>query len=184
MKRIVFVLVPLLALVLAACSTTDGPQASIADLVGYYEATETLEVAVGAASPGIAAALDDDAASLTLFAPTEEGFGNALDDLATVCGVDEYTAADLLGVDQGVLDLVLSYHVVPSQVFAGELVDGPVTMLAGGDVTVDGTTLTDAVGRTMNIVRTDIPATNGVVHFIDNVLLPAADPGILNCPAG
>ncbi|MDZ7706615.1 MAG: fasciclin domain-containing protein [Trueperaceae bacterium] len=174
MKKIVFVLVPLLALVLAACSTADVP--SIAGLIGDDEALATLEVAVDTASPAIFDALDDESASLTLFAPTEEGFGNALEDLAAVCGVAEYTAGDLLGVDQPVLDLVLSYHVVPSEVLAADLVDGPVTMLDGGDVTVDGTTLTDVVGRTMNIVRTDISASNGVVHFIDNVLLPSADP--------
>ncbi len=183
MKKIVFLLVPVLALVLAACSTDDVEQASIADLVAAYDSLGTLEVAVGEASAAIPAALDDDGASLTLFAPTEEGFGNALDELAAVCGVAEYTAGDLLGVDQGVLDLVLSYHVVPAEVFAADLTDGPVTMLDGGDVTVAGTTLTDAVGRTMNIVRTDILASNGVVHFIDNVLLPTADTSVLNCPA-
>jgi len=183
MKKIVFLLVPMLALVLAACSTADVEQASIADLVGVYDDLGTLEVAVGEASAAIPAALSDDAASLTLFAPTDEGFGTALDELAAVCGVAEYTAGDLLGVDQSVLDLVLSYHVVPAEVFAADLTDGPVTMLAGGDVTVAGTTLTDAVGRTMNIVRTDILASNGVVHFIDNVLLPTADTSVLNCPA-
>ncbi len=182
-KYLALALVPLLALVLAACSTEGAePSASIAELVGFYGETETLEVAVGEASPGIAATLDG-AGSLTLFAPTNEGFGAALDFIAGVCGVEEYTAADLLGVPTGVLDLVLGYHVVGAEVFAADLQDGPVTMFAGGDVTVAGTTLTDGLGRTMNIVRTDLAATNGVVHFIDDVLLPAdAASADLNCP--
>jgi len=32
--------------------------------------------------------------------------------------------------------------------------------------------LMDEMGRTTNIVKTDIPANNGVIHVIDRVLMP------------
>jgi transforming growth factor-beta-induced protein len=186
MKKLAFA-IPLLALVLAACSTDEASLPSILDRVRFSDDTATLAVAVETSGDAIPAALDADGA-LTLFAPTEAGFAQALADAAAVCGVAEYTAADLLGVDPAVLQLVLQYHVVPAEAFAADLSDGQVlTMLAGGEVTVQiagGTvTLVDAVGRSATVVAADRNASNGVVHLIDNVLLPTADPAVLNCPA-
>lgn len=187
MKKLVFA-VPLLALVLAACSTDGASLPSILDRVRFSDDTATLAVAVETSGDAIPTALDAEDAGLTLFAPTEAGFAQALADAAAVCGVAEYTAADLLGVDPDVLQLVLQYHVVPAEAFAADLSDGQVlTMLAGGDVTVQiaggSVTLVDAVGREATVVAADRNASNGVVHLIDNVLLPTADPNVLNCPA-
>jgi uncharacterized surface protein with fasciclin (FAS1) repeats len=57
-----------------------------------------------------------------------------------------------------------------------QLTSGTVSTL-GGDITADATafTLTDANDRVSNIVTTlvDIQGTNGVVHVIDKVILPA-----------
>ena len=36
----------------------------------------------------------------------------------------------------------------------------------------EGATLTDNQGRTANILMTDVPADNGVIHVIDKVVLP------------
>jgi uncharacterized surface protein with fasciclin (FAS1) repeats len=42
-------------------------------------------------------------------------------------------------------------------------------------VGADGTvSLTDAAGNTINVVTTDIETSNGVIHVIDSVMLPAA----------
>jgi uncharacterized surface protein with fasciclin (FAS1) repeats len=35
-------------------------------------------------------------------------------------------------------------------------------------------TLTDAAGNTVNVIDTDIEASNGVIHVIDGVVLPSA----------
>jgi len=41
-------------------------------------------------------------------------------------------------------------------------------------VTDAGVTLTDAGGNTVNVVAADVDASNGVIHAIDGVLIPAA----------
>ena len=186
-KFFVALSIPLLALVLAACSVEDAdPTATILDIVVAFDDTATLEDAAGAADPAVVETLAG-AGSLTLFAPTEDGFASALDFIAGVCEVDSYTATDLLGVDTALLTTILQYHVVGAEAFAADLVDGQVlTMAAGGPVTVsldDGPQLIDGLGRTIDIVRTDLDASNGVVHYIGDVLIPAAAAEAdLNCP--
>ena len=71
---------------------------------------------------------------------------------------------------------MLLYHVAPGRRYAEDVVsaDRMRTLLKGkkGFFRVDGTVLTDNVGGTSNIVVTDVEADNGVIHAIDNVLLP------------
>ena len=47
-----------------------------------------------------------------------------------------------------------------------------IRMLNGGFVAQYEGVLTDAQGRTANIIVTDVPASNGLIHAIDSVLLP------------
>ena len=73
---------------------------------------------------------------------------------------------------------ILSYHVVPGNVLAADLKDGQVVKTVQGEsltVGVQGgtVTLTDAKGGKATVTKADIKATNGVVHSIDAVLLPA-----------
>ena len=49
---------------------------------------------------------------------------------------------------------------------------GPITTYETGTFTVSGTTITDEASRQTNIVAVDVQATNGVIHVIDNVILP------------
>ena len=104
----------------------------------------------------------------TVFAPTDEAFAAALEDLGL-------TAEELLA-DTETLTSILTYHVVEGEVPAADVVtlDGEeVPTVNGATVTigVDGDTVTvnDAT-----VVATDIFATNGVIHVIDSVLLPPA----------
>jgi uncharacterized surface protein with fasciclin (FAS1) repeats len=80
---------------------------------------------------------------------------------------------------------VLTYHVVPSQVLSSAIPFGqPVTMVGGGTITLaQGTaptiaTITDGAGSTppANVTAVDVRASNGVIHVIDKVLLPASAP--------
>ena len=103
----------------------------------------------------------------TVFAPTDEAFEAALADLGL-------TAEELLA-DTELLTSVLTYHVVEGEVPAED-----VLTLDGEDVeTVNGETVTIAVdGDTVmvndaTVVSTDVPASNGVIHVIDAVLVPA-----------
>ena len=74
---------------------------------------------------------------------------------------------------------ILTYHVVAGAVMAADLSDGQeVETVQGETLTVgidgDQVTLTDATGATVNVVDTDIEASNGVIHVIDGVAMPSA----------
>lgn len=73
---------------------------------------------------------------------------------------------------------ILSYHVVSGNVMAADLKDGQVIKTVQGEsltVGVQGGTVTikDAKGGTATVTQPDIKTTNGVVHSIDTVLMPA-----------
>ena len=73
---------------------------------------------------------------------------------------------------------LLSYHVVSGSVMAADLKDGQVIKTVQGEsltVGVQGGTVTikDAKGGTATVTQPDIKSTNGVVHSIDTVLMPA-----------
>lgn len=131
----------------------------------------TLLDAVTAADLG-AALLEAEA--ITVFAPTNDAFGAALEAYG-VSNLDELVA-ELGGLDN--LGTVLGFHVVPSVAFAEDLADGEQMFetLAGQMLTVTktsaGVTVTDANGTTYSIVTADVAIENGVVHVIDGVLLP------------
>ncbi len=66
---------------------------------------------------------------------------------------------------------ILTYHVVPGKVMSTDLSDGmTATTVQGGDLTVD---LSDGVKINGATVTTaDIEATNGVIHVVDQVIIP------------
>lgn len=68
---------------------------------------------------------------------------------------------------------VLTYHVVGgANVLSNAIPTTPITTLETGTFTVAGTVITDEVGRNTNIVATDVQCSNGVIHVLNNVLLP------------
>jgi uncharacterized surface protein with fasciclin (FAS1) repeats len=76
------------------------------------------------------------------------------------------------------LSKILSYHVVPGNVMAADLKDGQtIKTIQGESLTVsiagDVVTISDAKGGTATVTTPDIKATNGTVHSIDAVLMPA-----------
>jgi len=117
--------------------------------------------------PYIDTVSDAEAGPFTVFAPTDNAFGNLLTELNVSALTDIPTAT---------VDAVLTYHIVGANVQSSMLTSGTVTTL-GGDITADATnfTLTDPNDRVSNIITSlvDIQAVNGVVHVIDdNVILP------------
>lgn len=103
----------------------------------------------------------------TVFAPTDAAFAALLAEL----GVTK----EALLADTALLTRVLTYHVLPSRVLKAEVPVGPaITTVQGGSFAVDATlAITDARGRKSNITATDVLTSNGVIHVIDKVLLPA-----------
>jgi transforming growth factor-beta-induced protein len=96
---------------------------------------------------------------LTVFAPTDEAFEK----------LGSETLA-LLANDSDLLVAVLTYHVVPGLVVpSGALMAGDVTTLEGSSVAI---TLNPPKVNDIDIIRADVFASNGVIHVIDEVLLP------------
>lgn len=104
-------------------------------------------------------------APFTVFAPTNDAFVDLLAELELNALADVPTAT---------LEATLNTHVVAgANVTSATLTSGTVSTL-GDDVTIDAdeTTVTDPNGRVSNIIVVDVQAGNGVIHAIDQVLLP------------
>jgi uncharacterized surface protein with fasciclin (FAS1) repeats len=100
----------------------------------------------------------------TVFAPTDEAFAmlpkSVLDDL-------------LKPENKAKLRRVLTAHVVPGRVTSSEVVKLKSAKAVSGDtlaIAANGSTVTVA---TATVVKADLPASNGVIHVIDSVIVPA-----------
>jgi len=138
-------------------------------VVQMAQANPSFSVLVQAVSSANLAGTLGGAGPFTVFAPTDTAFAATLNELSL-------SAADLLASPD--LAAILTYHVVAGDVRAADVVALPkpaaVTTVQGGDFSVDAAlAITDGRSRTANLVATDIIASNGVIHVIDNVLLPA-----------
>jgi transforming growth factor-beta-induced protein len=101
----------------------------------------------------------------TVFAPTDAAFVSLLSEL-------NLTAPQLLS-NKALVTKVLLYHVARgNRDSADVLASDRIRTLQGGFLFQGGGVLTDANGRTANIIDTDIKASNGVIHVIDRVVLP------------
>lgn len=99
----------------------------------------------------------------TLFAPTDDAFADLGLNPSNVCSA----------LSTEVLADVLTYHVTNGRRDAGSVLDASsLRMLNGDRVQQSGGVLTDGLGRESNIIVTDVPASNGIIHAIDSVLLP------------
>lgn len=120
----------------------------------------TLVAAVKAA--GLAETLSGEG-PFTIFAPTNAAFEK----------LPEGTVASLLKPEnKDKLVAILTYHVVPGKVMAADVKTMMAPTVEGTEasvkVTEDGVMVDKA-----KVVATDIVATNGVIHVIDSVLIPA-----------
>ena len=95
----------------------------------------------------------------TVFAPTDEAFAKI-----------PKAQLDALLKDKAALTKVLTYHVVPGKVMAGDVKAGKVATVEGDSLTL-GTQGGVSVDRA-KVVKADIVADNGVIHVIDSVLMP------------
>lgn len=189
MKKIPLMLASVAALSLAACADEPADTDTMADESAMTDAM-TAEVGtivdVAAGNPDfttlVAAVTAADLGEtlsgegpFTVFAPTEAAFGK----------LPEGTVEELVKPEsKELLTGILTYHVVSGDVSAEALTalitdnDGSaeLTTVNGGALTaavVDGNVvLTDAAGGTATVTATDVPASNGVIHVIDTVVMP------------
>jgi len=153
-----------LAALLAAGACSDDPiqvsepQPNLVEVAAQAGSFNTLLAALDAAD--LTTTLEGDG-PFTVFAPSDEAFARIPAD-----------ALNTLIADKELLTQVLTYHVVPGRVPASEVVNlssAPTVngkqlaiSVQGGVVKVDGA----------SVVATDIEASNGIIHVIDDVLTP------------
>ena len=133
------------------------------DIVAIASGNPDFETLVAALKAGDLVTTLQGEGPFTVFAPTDAAFeklpAGALEDL-------------LKPENKAKLQAVLTYHVVPGKVLAADVVKvksaksvqgGAIpVMVSGSNVSVDGA----------NVVKTDIVASNGVIHVVDTVLMP------------
>jgi len=148
-----------LALPLGAGAAT-AQAADIVDTAVSAGSFETLVAAVEAA--GLVETLKGEG-PFTVFAPTDEAFA----------ALPEGTVESLLlEENRDQLVAILTYHVVPGAVSAADVVELDTAETVQGDtidITVDGgTVMVDGA----TVVQADVMADNGVIHVIDQVIMP------------
>ena len=96
----------------------------------------------------------------TVFAPTDAAFAKI-----------PKAQLDALLADKAKLTAVLTYHVVPGTVMAKDVKAGKVPTVNGKALTISTSGGNVMVDKS-KVVKTDVVASNGVIHVIDTVLLP------------
>lgn len=137
-------------------------QAEPGDIVAVASDTTNLKTLVAAVKAADLVEALQAEGPLTVFAPTDEAFAKlpkgTLDDLLKPENKEKLVA-------------ILTYHVVSGKVLAADVKTGEVETLNGKKLDVkvtDGVVTVDKA----KVIKTDIPASNGVIHLIDTVVLP------------
>jgi len=103
----------------------------------------------------------------TVFAPTNDAFEMLFKDLG-VNGVEDLTAEQLTPI--------LLYHVVSGKVMAADVKTGKVSTLnENASISIEASSKGVTIDKASNVIITDVEGTNGVIHVIDRVLIPATD---------
>jgi len=167
------------ALTISGCAATaeeevvEEPQETAVEEMAPMEPElgDIVDVAVGAGSfTTLAAALE--AAGLvdtlkgegpfTVFAPTDEAFAALPEGLLEKLLLEE---------NKDILIQILTYHVVSGAVYSVDVTAGDVPTVEGSAISID---VTDGVvlNGSARVITVDIEASNGVIHVIDQVILP------------
>ena len=143
-------------LAVSGCATTPAP-VSITDSAARTPQLSTLSKLIHDAG------LDDTLRGpgpFTVFAPSDEAFK----------AVPAKTLAEL-AANKDLLVSVLTYHVLPGKLLSTEVKNGPAKTVNGASLVLyksgDFLTVEDAV-----VQQPDLPASNGVIHLVDRVLMP------------
>jgi uncharacterized surface protein with fasciclin (FAS1) repeats len=173
MKKVLFALT-VIALVTAgpafahcgSCGTGEAHSHDVKatdDIVGVATSAGSFNTLLAAAkAAGLVETLQSDG-PYTVFAPTDEAFGKLPEGM-----IDELLA------NPEKLKQILLYHVVPGNVMAKDVVGlSSATTAQGSDVAIavkgDVVMINNA-----KVLKTDVMASNGVIHVIDTVIVPSA----------
>jgi uncharacterized surface protein with fasciclin (FAS1) repeats len=151
------------AVSLGADTSPAGFSLLVAAVLRADEATTTAPTQAA----GVVTGALSGAGPLTVFAPTNKAFSDA--GFPTVAAINAASPVTLRNI--------ILYHVVGARVFSSNLTASNVETVQGTNVTialptagptVKGTTNTSAA----NVILADVIATNGVIHAVNQVLLP------------
>ena len=109
----------------------------------------------------------------TVFAPTDQAFADAGFDLTTF-DTDEENAT---------LVDILTYHVVSGKVMSTDLTDGMEAAALNQDTLTFSVSSSEVKVNDAVVTLADVESSNGVIHVIDKVLMPPADPVYVDIPA-
>lgn len=169
-KKINLLLVAIaLTIVFVSCSKDDDPATESKNIVQTASSDDQFSILTAALTKaGLVSALEGPG-PFTVFAPTNDAFNALFNDLG-VTGLDDLSAETLTPI--------LLNHVINGNIKAADITTGYATTLnnsgpgqnlvkvfieKGSSVMVDGSKVTIA----------DVMASNGVIHAIDKVILPA-----------
>ena len=151
-----------MALAYGSCATKAQPASATPDIVAVAAGNSdfsTLVAAVQAA--GLVETLQGDG-PFTVFAPTNDAFAK----------LPAGTVENLLKPEnKDQLVAILAYHVVPAKVKAKDVQPGEAPTVNGAPIAVSVDYGKVKVNNA-NVVATDVMASNGVIHVIDQVILP------------
>ena len=194
MKRSIALLVPALAIAIAACSTAASPSAAPTTAPTPTAAPTTAVAAPSAMPSASAAAMTKDIVQTA----TEAGSFKTLLAAATAAGLVETlqgdgpftvfapTDAAFAALPAGTLDgllkdpaalkKILLYHVVSGSVTADKVVGlTSATSVEGSPIAISVKDGSVYLNGTSKVVTPDVMASNGVIHVIDQVILPPAN---------
>jgi len=135
--------------------------------IAFASAPEFTSLTAALAKANLASAFLGTEGDFTVFAPTNEAFGNFLSDIGA-SGLDELSAEALTPI--------LTYHVIGTEAMSGSLTTGyyPSISMANDNYlsifinTAEGVSINNGI----NVAIPDVDADNGVIHVIDKVMTP------------
>lgn len=152
----------LMAFQLSACDSADDNDPDL-DIVGVAQEAEFNTLVTALQAAGLVETLQGEG-PFTVFAPTDAAFA----------ALPEGTVESLLQPEnRDQLVGILTYHVVPGRVTAAEAATlDQATTVQGGvlDISTEGSAVFINGAR---VTTPNVEATNGIIHVIDEVLLPS-----------
>lgn len=178
MPNIFKLFLPLVIITIVACGDNDSSSSNneevntdpgnIAEVAQRAGSFNTLLAALEAT--GLDTTLADETGTFTVFAPTDEAFD--------LLGQD---TIDALLADPETLSDILLYHVVSGvEINSTAAIDaaGTAVEMANGDTVSVSLSGSDLYINLSNVSGVDVDANNGIIHVIDRVLIPPAEPTV------
>jgi uncharacterized surface protein with fasciclin (FAS1) repeats len=144
-----------------AVDTTVMEEVMAGDIVAVASETEGFSTLVAALTAASLVETLQGEGPFTVFAPTDDAFAALPEGLLEKL---------LLPENVGVLTSILTYHVVSGKVMSTDVMAGDVPSVEGSAITFAtdyGVQVNDAL-----VISADIEASNGVIHVIDQVIVP------------